>query len=161
LAETWSSGHRTPYGMAFSPTGELWEVEHGPRGGDELNLIERGKNYGWPLVSYGQNYNGVPIASPDTRPDLAKPVIYWTPVIAPGSITFYKGNAFPQWNGSILMGGMSTMTINRIVVDGTTAKPAERWNVGHRIRDIEVAPDGTLWALEDSTTGALFKITPK
>src|SRR3954449_3985333 len=85
-AETWVSGLRTPYGLAFSPTGELWEAEHGPRGGDELNLIERGKNYGWPLVSYGQNYNGVPIPSHDTRPDLAKPAIYWLPVIAPGNI---------------------------------------------------------------------------
>ena len=85
-AETWTSGHRTPYGLAFGPDGRLWEVEHGPRGGDELNLIERGKNYGWPLVSYGMNYNGVPIANPDTRPDLAKPVIYWAPVIAPGNL---------------------------------------------------------------------------
>ena len=90
-AETWASGVRTPYGLAFSPTGELWEVEHGPRGGDELNLIERGKNYGWPLVSYGQNYNGVPIPKPDTRPDLAKPVLYWAPVIAPGNLMFYHG----------------------------------------------------------------------
>src|ERR1700678_4304683 len=100
-AETWASGVRTPYGMAFSPTGELWEVEHGPRGGDELNLIEKGKNYGWPLVSYGQNYNGVAIAKPDTRPDLAKPVLYWVPVIAPGNLMVYTGmKTFPQWNGS-------------------------------------------------------------
>src|SRR3984957_11648670 len=100
-AETWASGFRTPYGMAFSPTGELWEVEHGPRGGDELNLIEKGKNYGWPLVSYGQNYNGVAIANPDTRPDLAKPVLYWVPVIAPGNLMFYRSTqTFPQWNGS-------------------------------------------------------------
>src|SRR5580765_1535489 len=99
-AETWTSGHRTPYGMAFSPTGELWEVEHGPRGGDELNLIERGKNYGWPLVSYSTNYNGVPIPSPDTRSDLTKPVIYWTPVIAPGNLMFYTSTqSSPQWNG--------------------------------------------------------------
>src|SRR5438552_705503 len=108
-AETWTSGHRTPYGMAFSPTGELWEVEHGPRGGDELNLIQKGKNYGWPLVSYGQNYNGVPIASPDTRPDLAKPVIYWVPVVAPGNLMFYRGTqTFPQWNGNGFIGGMGT-----------------------------------------------------
>jgi len=160
-SEVWSTGHRTPYGLAMAPDGRLWEMEHGPRGGDELNLIEKGKNYGWPLVRYAMNYNGVPIPSFDTRPDLQKPVIYWTPIIAPGSITFYKGNVFPQWNGSILMGGMATMTINRIVVDGATAKPAERWNVGKRMRDIEVAPDGTVWALEDSTTGGLFKITPK
>ncbi|HJS45931.1 MAG TPA: PQQ-dependent sugar dehydrogenase [Rhizomicrobium sp.] len=160
-AETWSLGHRTPYGLAFAPDGKLWELEHGPRGGDELNLIEPGKNYGWPLVAYAQNYNGVPIPQPDTRPDLQKPVIYWNPIIAPGSMTFYKGNVFPQWQGSILMGGLATMTVNRIIVDGATAKPAERWNVGRRIRDIEVAPDGTVWMLEDSTTGGLFKVTPK
>ncbi len=106
-AETWTTGHRTPYGLAFAPDGRLWEVEHGPRGGDELNLIEPGKNYGWPLVSYATNYNGVPIPSPDTRPDLAKPVIYWTPVIAPGNLIFYKGAMFPQWQGSALIGGMA------------------------------------------------------
>jgi glucose/arabinose dehydrogenase len=162
-AETWSSGHRTPYGMAFSPTGELWEVEHGPRGGDELNLIEKGKNYGWPLVSYGQNYNGVPIASPDTRPDLAKPVIYWVPVIAPGSLMFYRGTqTFPQWNGNGFMGGMGTMTLNRIVVDGHGgAKIADRWAVGKRIRDVQEGPDGSLWMLEDAPTGALIHVTPK
>src|SRR5690348_2956709 len=108
-AETWSSGHRTPYGMAFSPTGELWELEHGPRGGDELNLIEKGKNYGWPLVSYGQNYNGVPIPNPDTRIDLAKPVLYWVPVIAPGNLMFYRGTqTFPQWEGSGFVSGLGT-----------------------------------------------------
>ena len=95
-AETWSMGHRTPYGLAFAPNGQLWELEHGPKGGDELNLIEPGKNYGWPLASYATNYNGVPIPSPDTRPDLVKPVIYWTPVIAPGNLMFYKGKVFPQ-----------------------------------------------------------------
>ena len=161
-AETWSSGHRTPYGLAFAPDGRLWEVEHGPRGGDELNLIEPGKNYGWPLVSYATNYNGVPIASPDSRPDLAKPVIYWTPIIAPGNLIFYKGAMFPQWNGSALMGGMATETLNRITFDGKGgAKPAERWNVGHRIRDVEVGPDGALWMLEDANPGALFRVTPK
>src|SRR6195256_772900 len=161
-AETWTSGHRTPYGMAFSPTGELWEVEHGPRGGDELNLIEKGNNYGWPLVSYSQNYNGVPIASPDTRPDLIKPVIYWTPVIAPGSIMFYKGAMFPQWQGSALIGGMGSQTLNRITFDGKGgAAPAERWSVGHRIRDVEVGQDGALWILEDANPGGLFRVTPK
>jgi len=161
-AETWSTGIRTPYGLAFGPDGRLWEAEHGPRGGDELNLIEAGKNYGWPLVSYGKNYNGVPIPSPDTRPDLAKPVIYWVPVIAPGNITFYKGNLFPQWQGSMLLSGLDTMTLNRIVVDGQGgAKPAERWDVAHRIRDVEVAPDGSVWLLENSVTGGLFKLTPR
>jgi glucose/arabinose dehydrogenase len=161
-SETWASGFRTPYGLAFAPDGRLWEMEHGPRGGDELNLIEPGKNYGWPLVSYGINYNGVPIPTPDTRPDLTQPVIYWTPVIAPGSLTFYKGKMFPDWQGSALIGGMSTMTLNRIVFDGKGgAKPAERWSVGHRIRDVEVAPDGALWLLEDANPGTLFRVTPK
>jgi glucose/arabinose dehydrogenase len=161
-SETWTSGHRTPYGLAFAPDGRLWEVEHGPRGGDELNLIEPGKNYGWPLVSYAVNYNGVPIPSPDTRPDLTKPVIYWTPVIAPGNLTFYKGAMFPQWQGSALIGGMATRSLNRITFDDKGgATPAERWNVGHRIRDVEVAPDGAVWLIEDATPGGLFRLTPK
>ncbi len=161
-AETWTSGHRTPYGLAFAPDGRLWEVEHGPRGGDELNLIEPGKNYGWPLVSYATNYNGVPIPSPDTRPDLAKPVIYWTPIIAPGNLMFYQGAMFPQWNGSALMSGMATQTLNRITFDGKGgATPAERWNVGHRIRDVEEGPDGALWLLEDANPGGLYRVTPK
>lgn len=161
-SETWSSGHRTPYGLAFAPDGRLWEIEHGPRGGDELNLIEPGRNYGWPLVSYATNYNGVPIPSPDTRPDLAKPVIYWTPIIAPGNLTFYDGALFPQWKGSAFVGGLQTRTLNRITFDGKGgAKPAERWNVGHRIRDVEVGPDGALWLLEDSNPGGLFRVTPK
>ena len=162
-AETWASGFRTPYGLAFSPAGELWEVEHGPMGGDELNLIEKGKNYGWPLVSYGQNYNGVPIPHPDTRADLAKPVLYWTPVIAPGNLMFYTGTqTFPQWNGSGFIGGMVTMTLNRIVFDGHGgARMAERWNVGHRIRDVERGPDGSLWMLEDANPGALIHVTPR
>ena len=162
-AETWASGVRTPYGLAFSPSGELWEVEHGPRGGDELNLIEKGKNYGWPLVSYGENYNGVPIAKPDTRPDMAKPVLYWVPVIAPGNLMFYTGSkTFPQWNGSGFVSGLSTQALVRIVFDGHGgAKPAERWSVGHRIRDVEEAPDGSLWMLEDANPGALIHVTPK
>jgi len=162
LAETWSTGHRTPYGLAFAPDGRLWEVEHGPRGGDELNLIEPGKNYGWPLVSYATNYDGVPIPSPDTRPDLTKPVVYWTPIIAPGNITFYNGALFPQWKGSALIGGLSTQTINRITFDGNGgATPAERWSVGHKIRDVEVGPDGALWVLEDANPGGLYRVTPK
>jgi aldose sugar dehydrogenase len=161
LAETWTSGHRTPYGLAFGPDGRLWEAEHGPRGGDELNLIEPGKNYGWPLVSYSTNYDGSPIPSHDTRPDLTKPVIYWTPIIAPGSLTFYNGAMFPQWKGSAFIGGMATQSINRITFDGKGgATPAERWRVGHRIRDIAVAPDGAMWLIEDANPGGLFRVTP-
>jgi glucose/arabinose dehydrogenase len=161
-AETWSMGHRTPYGLAFSPAGELWEVEHGPRGGDELNLIEKGKNYGWPLVEYAPNYNGVAIPDPSTRPDLQKPVIYWTPVVAPGSLMFYTGSMFPQWNGNGFIGGMGTQSINRIIFDGKGgAKVAERWAVGKRVRDIAQGPDGSLWFVEDAAPGALVKVTPK
>jgi glucose/arabinose dehydrogenase len=162
-AETWASGVRTPYGLAFSPTGELWELEHGPRGGDELNLIEKGKNYGWPLVSYGMNYNGVPIPNPDTRPDLAMPVLYWVPVIAPGNLMFYHGTqTFPQWNGNGLISGLASKVLIRVIFDGHGgAKTAERWDVGKRIRDVEEGPDGSLWMLEDDNPGALIHVTPK
>ena len=161
-AETWTTGHRTPYGLAFAPDGQLWELEHGPRGGDELNLIRRGENYGWPLVSYGANYNGVPIPNPDTRPDLAKPVLYWVPVIAPGNLMFYKGYLFPQWNGSALISGLSSEAIVRVTLDGKGgATAAQRWSIGKRIRDIEEAPDGSLWMVEDASPGGLFHLTPK
>ncbi len=160
-SETWATGVRTPYGLAFAPDGRLWELEHGPRGGDELNLIEPGKNYGWPLVSYGHNYNGVPIPSPDTRPDLTKPVIYWVPVIAPGNLMFYKGAMFPQWNGSAIASGLASQALIRITFDGKGgAQTAERWDVGHRVRDVEVAPDGALWMVEDANPGGLFRLTP-
>jgi glucose/arabinose dehydrogenase/cytochrome c551/c552 len=160
-AETWATGFRTPYGLAFGPDGRLWELEHGPRGGDELNLIEPGKNYGWPLVSYGHNYNGVPIPSPDTRPDLAEPVIYWVPVIAPGNLMFYKGAMFPQWNGSAFASGLASRAIVRITFDGKGgAKTVERWDMGRRVRDVEVAPDGALWMIEDAKPGGLFRLTP-
>jgi len=137
-AETWASGVRTPYGLAFSPTGELWEVEHGPRGGDELNLIEKGKNYGWPLVSYGFNYNGVPIPSHDTRPDLAKPVLYWVPVIAPGNLMFYTGtqsfrngtaaDSSADWPPSASTGSSSTdMAAQKSPNVGKSASGSAMW----------------------------------
>lgn len=161
-SETWATGFRTPYGLAFSPTGELWELEHGPRGGDELNLVEPGNNYGWPLVSYAPNYNGVEIPHPDTRPDLAKPAIYWVPVVAPGSLMFYTGTAtFPEWNGNGFIAGLGTRSLNRIIFDGNGgARAAERWDVGKRIRDVKEAPDGSLWMIEDANPGALIHVTP-
>lgn len=161
-AETWSSGLRCPYGLAFSPNGQLWELGHGPRGGDELNLIEPGKDYGWPLVSYGHNYDGVPIPSPKTRPDLAEPVIYWVPVIAPGNLMFYNGKMFPQWDGNAFASGMGSESLTRITFDGKgDAKPVERWSIGFRVRDIEEAPDGALWMIQDSKEGGLYRLTPK
>lgn len=160
-SETWTMGHRTPYGLAFAPDGRLWEIEHGPRGGDELNLILPGKNYGWPLVSYAVNYDGAPIPSPETRPDLTKPVIYWTPVIAPGNLMFYSGEMFPQWKGSAFTGGLVSESLNRIVVNGPAATPAERWTMGFRVRDVEQSSDGALWLLEDANPGGLYRLTPK
>ncbi len=160
-SETWATGFRTPYGLAFGPDGRLWELEHGPRGGDELNLVERGKNYGWPLVSYGKNYDGVPIPNPDTRPDLVKPVIYWVPIIAPGNITFYKGSMFPQWKGDALVSGLASEAIIRVTFDGKGgATVANRWDVGKRVRDIEEAPDGSLWMVEDAKPGGLYRLAP-
>jgi glucose/arabinose dehydrogenase len=161
-SETWASGIRTPYGLAFAPDGKLWEIEHGPRGGDELNLIEPGKNYGWPLVSYGNNYNGVPIPKPDTRPDLQKPVLYWVPVIAPGNLMFYKGKLFPQWNGSAFASGLISKAILRFTFDGKGgAQVPDRWDMGFRVRDVEEAPDGSLWAIEDAKPGRLVRLSPK
>ncbi len=162
-SETWASGFRAPYGLAFSPTGELWEVEHGPRGGDELNLVQKGKNYGWPVVSFGMNYNEVPIPSHDSRPEFTAPVLYWVPVVAPGNLMFYRGKKmFPQWDGNGFISGLGTKSLNRLVFDGKGgAKTAERWDIGKRIRDVEQAPDGSLWMLEDANPGALIHVTPK
>lgn len=161
-SETWATGFRTPYGLVFGPDGRLWELEHGPRGGDELNLIEAGGNYGWPLVSYATNYDGTPIPSPDSRDDLVKPQIYWTPVIAPGNLAFYHGNVFPQWQGSLLITGLASQTISRVGFDRNGKPvPEQRWSVGHRIRDLAVASDGTVWVIEDARNGGLYKLVPR
>jgi len=159
-AQIWATGFRTPYGLAFDAKGRLWEVEHGPRGGDELNLIEKGGNYGWPVVSYGVNYDGVPIAKPDAHPDFREPALYWAPVIAPGGLAFHNGKMFKAWKGSALIGGLGSMTLNRITFDGDKATQADRWAMGHRIRDVEVGPDGAVYLLEDEKEGRLLKLTP-
>ena len=167
-SETWSIGHRTPYGLAFGPDGQLWELEHGPRGGDELNLIEPGKNYGWPVVSNSTNYNQVPIPAHSTRPDLQAPVIYWTPVIAPGNLMFYSGDMFPEWKGSAFASGMgfgnapTGRSLTRIVTDSDGgAEAVERWDMGFTARDVAEAPDGALWFLENTGTGGLYRAVPK
>jgi glucose/arabinose dehydrogenase len=182
-AETWASGFRTPYGLAFAPNGQLWEVEHGPRGGDELNLVDSGRNYGWPVVSYGINYSlaGIPNYDPakcdptlkpeemaicrDPGVDRSKyvqPVIYWVPVIAPGNLMFYKGGAFRGWAGSGLISGIASQSITRVTFNGRGGATAvERFKLDFRNRDIEEAPDGTLWAVEDNAAGGLYHLTPK
>jgi glucose/arabinose dehydrogenase len=160
-SETWTSGHRNPLGLVFTSDGRFWELEHGPAGGDELNLIEPGKNYGWPLVSYGRHYNGTNIPFPETRPDLVKPVLVWSPVIAPGNLVVYNGTMFPQWNGSALIAGLSTQSLSRIRFDGQgRAVPAERWNLSRPIRDVAVGPDGAVWLLINQMDGGLWRLTP-
>lgn len=158
-AETWSTGHRNPYGLAFDAQGRLWETEMGPQGGDELNLIEPGGNYGWPVVSYGKNYDDTPIAIPENRPEFRQPVLYWTPIIAPAGLAFYEGNMFPQWRGSAFVGGLASMALIRLSFAGTTAREVERWNMGARIRAVMAGPDGALWLLEDGSDGRLLRLT--
>ena len=161
-AQTWTMGHRNPYGLAFAPDGKLWLHEMGPRGGDELNLIKPSLNYGWPLVSNGINYDGTPIPPHASRPEFEPPVVYWTPVIAPAGLAFYKGEMFPAWRGSALIGGLQSQGLSRIVFepDGS-AREADRWTLGHRIRDVAVAPDGAVWLIEDEAEGRLLRLTPK
>jgi aldose sugar dehydrogenase len=160
-AEIWSMGHRNPYGLAFAPDGQLWEDEMGPRGGDELNLIKPGRNYGWPLVSNGDNYDGTPIPRHRTRPDLEAPIVYWTPVIAPAGLAFYNGRLFPQWQGSAFIGALHQHALVRIVFDGKGgAREEDRWDMGQRIRDVAVAADGALLLVEDAPDGRLLRLTP-
>ena len=159
-AETWSSGHRNPYGLAFAPDGRLWETEMGPKGGDELNLIEPGKNYGWPLVSEGQNYDGVPIPKPATRPDLTPPKLYWVPSISPSSLLIYSGDMFPQWKGNGFIGALSANALIRVTIKGDRAEKADQWDMGARIRFVGQGPDGAIYLLEDGDSGRLLRLTP-
>ncbi len=160
-SETWTLGHRNPYGLAFDASGKLWETEMGPKGGDQLNPIDRGKNYGWPEVSYGINYDDKPIPSHDSDPRFQKPLLYWNPVIAPGGFTFYYGSLFPQWKGSAFIGALAGKGLVRVSFDGGTPRQADRWALGHRIRDVVAGPDGALWLVEDEASGRLLRLTPK
>ncbi len=160
--ETWSTGHRNPYGLAFDAKGQLWLNEMGPRGGDELNLIEAGNNYGWPEVSNGDNYNGTPIPRHATRPGFAAPAVYWTPVIAPAGLAFYDAGLFPSWRGSALIGGLAATALVRVTFDGKgNADEAERFDMGARIRDVAVGPDGAVYVIEDDAPGRLLRLTPR
>ncbi len=163
-AQIWSLGHRNPLGIAIDNEGQLWDVEHGPAGGDELNLVVRAGNYGYPIVSDGDHYDGRPIPDHDTRPEFLKPAVSWTPVIAPGNMIIYRGELFADWQGDALISGLSTRAIIRVAIDGDAAREVERFPMGARIRSIVEGPEGTLWVLEDErndSRGRLLKLTPK
>ena len=160
-AQIWSYGHRNLLGLQFDASGQLWDLEHGPAGGDELNKIEPGKNYGWSLVSDGDNYDGTPIPRNSTRPDLAQPAISWNPVIAPGDFIFYSGKMWPEWKGQALIAGMGYPGLVRVRIDGDKGLEEARYPLGHRIREIREAPDGSLLLLEDGKGGRLLRLSRK
>jgi glucose/arabinose dehydrogenase len=160
-AQVWTLGHRNGLGLAFDGRGQLWEVEMGPMGGDELNLIERGKNYGWPVVSNGDNYDGSPIPDHPTHPEFEAPKVWWNPSVSPASLMIYSGDLFPQWRGSAFIGALSGRALIRIALDGANARKADKWDMGARIRDVVQGPDGAIYVLEDGRDGRLLKLTPK
>jgi aldose sugar dehydrogenase len=159
-AETWTLGHRNPYGLAFAADGRLWSTEMGPQGGDELNLIVAGKNYGWPLVSEGENYDGVPIPPHSSRPDFAPPKLYWAPSVAPTSLLIYSGDLFPQWKGDGLIGSLAAKALIHVRIRGDQASKVEQWDMGHRIRFVGQGPDEAVYLLEDESGGRLLRLTP-
>jgi glucose/arabinose dehydrogenase len=161
--EIWSYGHRNVQGAALHPeTGQLWTVEHGARGGDELNRPEAGRNYGWPVITYGVDYSGLKIGEGTAKPGMEQPVYYWDPVIAPSGMTFYTGGVFPDWKGSILIGSLRPGLLVRLaLVDGRVARE-ERYlgDLGERIRDVRQGPDGLLYLLTDSRDGRILRVLP-
>jgi glucose/arabinose dehydrogenase len=162
-AQVWSLGHRNLLGLAFDTQGRLWNHEMGPKGGDELNLVERGANYGYPIVSNGDHYDGREIPDHDTRPEFKAPVVTWREVISPAGFIIYSGSAFPDWQGDGFIGGLSSKALVRVEFDGSSAREAERYDMGARIREVEQGPDGAIWLLEDDRDGSqgrLLKLTP-
>lgn len=159
-----SYGHRNIQGAAFRPgTGELWTIEHGPKGGDELNLIEPGANYGWPVISYGINYNGSPVGEKVTAAEgMEQPAYYWDPVIAPGGMVFYEGGMYPDWEGDLIVASLAPGAVVRLEMEGDRVVGEERMLSDQgRIRDVAIAPDGAILAITDATGGALLRLTPK
>lgn len=162
--EFWSIGHRNPLGIDTDLEGRLWVIEMGPKGGDELNLIQRGGNYGYPVVSNGEHYDGRPMPDHDTRPEFLAPKVWWTPVISPGDLHVVRGERFAAWRGDALAAGLSSRAIVRIDLDGESAREVERYDMNARIRAITEGPEGALWVLEDErgdSRGRLLKLTPK
>jgi len=161
--EIWSYGHRNLLGIAFDAQGNLWEQEMGPKGGDEVNLIQAGKNYGYPKASNGSHYDDRDIPDHAAGDGFEAPKIWWNPSISPGGMMIYSGDMFPAWKGDAFIGGLSSQSLLRIDLDGTNAKKGDQWPMDNRIREAEQGPDGAIWLIEDGTRGAagrLIKLTP-
>lgn len=158
--QIWTTGHRNPLGIDFDSEGRLWAHEMGPRGGDELNLIEAGSNYGWPLASNGRHYSGAPIPDHAERPEFNAPEESWVPAISPSGFVIYDGDVFPDWQGDGILGGLSSQAVIRVDIDGETASEAERYSWDTRVREIEQGPDGFVWVLEDGEDGRLVRLEP-
>jgi len=161
--EIWSYGHRNGQGLAINPaSGELWEIEHGPRGGDEVNIIGKGKNYGWPVIGYGIDYSGAKIHDATAKDGMEQPVKYWVPSIAPSGMLFYTGKLFPKWSGSLFTGALAGTMLVRLSLNGNTVTGEERLlqNLHERIRDVRQGPDGALWLLTDSSSGRILRVAP-
>ena len=161
--EIWSYGHRNSQGAAINPaSGKLWMHEHGPRGGDEINIPQAGKNYGWPVIGYGVDYSGAKIHESTHKEGMEQPIIQWTPVIAPSGMAFYTGDLFPQWKGNIFIGGLASRVLVRLELDGEKITKEERLlgELGERIRDVRNGPDGALWLLTDYPAGRILRVTP-
>lgn len=159
-AQVWSLGHRNILGMAFDGQGRLWANEMGPKGGDELNLIQKGGNYGYPEVSNGDHYSGRVIPNHDTRSEFIAPKISWTPVISPSSLVFYTGQKFPQWQGQFLIGGLSSEALVRVAIKGDSAEEVARYDMGERIRAVAQGQNGEVWLLEDGKNASLLQLMP-
>jgi aldose sugar dehydrogenase len=159
--EIWSYGHRNIQGAAIHPeTGKLWVHEHGPRGGDELNVPKPGGNYGWPLVSWGDHYSGEDIPDPPTRPEFEDAIHRWTPVLAVSGMAFYTGDLFPRWKGNLLVGGLRCQCVARLTLDGEKVVDEERLTIAARVRDVRQAPDGAVYVVTDERDGRILRITP-
>ena len=160
-AQIWSLGHRNILGLAFDGSGKLWNQEMGPKGGDEVNLVEAKANYGYPIVSNGDHYDGKDIPDHPTRPEFAAPKLWWNPSVSPGGLVWYGGDLYPGWKNSLLMGALSGEGLVRMAIDGDALHKSDRWDLGTRIREVEVREDGTVWLLSDGADGKLVKLVPK
>ncbi len=158
--EIWTLGHRNQYGLAFDAFGRLWSHEHGPAGGDELNLVTRGGNYGWPNVSFGSAYTGEKYPNPAPGDGYVMPSVDWTPAIAPAGMIFYSGAEFSPWRGDALVGGLQSRGLVRVRVSGSPIAEVQRIPLSARIRDVRQSPDGGIWVFEDAPTGRLLRLRP-